>query len=156
MGILKNKKAMTITAVAIAAVVGVGGMTLHANAALKVNSYAASTDTIVKIVEVNGNVVSDNTASIYSNINGKIASVNYKVGDYVKKGDTIISYDNDDIEQKIALAEYSMQESFGAYDNIIQSGGRSAGLYSEAKNTLSTLETQINDTQAAIDNLNRS
>ena len=156
MGILKNKKAMTISAVAIAAVVGIGGMTLHANAALKVNSYAASTDTIVKIVEVNGNVVSDNTASVYSNINGKIATVNYKVGDYVKKGDTIISYDNDDINQKIALAEYSMQESFGAYDNIIQSGGRSAGLYSEAKNTLNTLETQINDTQAAIDNLNRN
>ena len=156
MGILKNRKTMVITAVVIAAAIGAGGMTLHANAALKVNSYTASTDTIVKTVEVNGNVVSDNTESIYSNINGKIEAINYKVGDYVKKGDTIISYDNEDIEQKIALAEYSMQESFASYDSIIQSGGRSAGLYSEAKNTLNELETQINDTQAAIDNLNRS
>jgi len=86
MGILKNRKTMVITAVVIAAAIGAGGMTLHANAALKVNSYTASTDTIVKTVEVNGNVVSDNTASIYSNINGKIEAINYKVGDYVKKG----------------------------------------------------------------------
>lgn len=151
MSFWKNKKKVTITAAVCAAAIAVGGMSMHANAAIKVNSYTAGMDNIVKIVEVNGNVVSDNQLSIYSDISGKIASINAKPGDYVKKGDTIIAYDTDEIDRVIALTDYSMKESFGGYDNIIQAGGRSAGLYSEAKNTLAQLEDQIAATQAAID-----
>ena len=32
------------------------------------------------------------------------------MGDYVKKGDTIIAYDSEELDRKIALADYSMKE----------------------------------------------
>lgn len=155
MGIIKNKKNLAITSAILAVIVTAGTVTMHANAAIKVNSYTVQKDTIVKIVEVNGNVESDNTVSKYSDIEGRIAKVNVKIGDYVKRGDIVISYDTEEIDRKIELADYTMKETFGGYDSIIQSGGRSAGLYSEAKSTLNELESQINATQAAIDDLNR-
>lgn len=151
MEFLKNKKKVSVIAVLCAAVLAIGVMSMHANAAMKVKTYVAGKGNIVKKVEVNGNVVSNETASYYSKINGKIAKINYKVGDVVKKGDVIVSYDNEEIERMIALTDYSYQEKIGNYDSIIQAGGRSAGLYSEAKTTLADLENKIALTQQVID-----
>ena len=151
MEFLKNKKRISVIAVLCAAALAIGGMSMHANAAMKVKTYVAGRGNIVKIVEVNGNVVSNETASYYSKINGKIAKINFKVGDVVKKGDVVVSYDNDEIERMIALTDYSYQEAIGNYDSIIQAGGRSAGLYSEAKTTLADLDNKIALTQQVID-----
>ncbi len=151
MEFLKNKKRVSVIAVLCAAALAIGGMSMHANAAMKVKTYVAGRGNIVKIVEVNGNVVSNETASYYSKINGKIAKINFKVGDVVKKGDVIVSYDNDEIDRMIALTDYSYQEAIGNYDSIIQAGGRSAGLYSEAKTTLADLDNKIALTQQVID-----
>ncbi len=151
MEFLKNKKKVSVIAILCAAALAVGGMSMHANAAMKVKTYVAGKGNIEKIIEVNGNVVSNETASYYSKINGKIAKINYKVGDVVKKGDVIVSYDTDEIERMIALTDYSYQEAIGNYDSIIQAGGRSAGLYSEAKTTLADLDNKIALTQQVID-----
>ena len=151
MEFLKNKKKVSVIAFLCAAALAVGGMSMHANAAMKVKTYVAGKGNIEKIIEVNGNVVSNETASYYSKINGKIAKINYKVGDVVKKGDVIVSYDTDEIERMIALTDYSYQEAIGNYDSIIQAGGRSAGLYSEAKTTLADLDNKIALTQQVID-----
>ncbi len=151
MEFLKKKKRISVIAVLCAAALAIGGMSMHANAAMKVKTYVAGRGNIVKIVEVNGNVVSNETASYYSKINGKIAKINFKVGDVVKKGDVIVSYDNDEIDRMIALTDYSYQEAIGNYDSIIQAGGRSAGLYSEAKTTLADLDNKIALTQQVID-----
>ncbi|MCR4989656.1 MAG: efflux RND transporter periplasmic adaptor subunit [Lachnospiraceae bacterium] len=151
MEFLKNKKKVAFIAVLCAAVLAIGGMSMHANAAMKVKTYVAGKGNIVKTIEVNGNVVSNETASYYSKIGGKIAKINFKVGDMVKKGDVIISYDIDEIYRMVALTDYSYQEATGNYDSIIQAGGRSAGLYSEAKTTLADLEEKIILTQQVID-----
>ncbi|MBR5115985.1 MAG: HlyD family efflux transporter periplasmic adaptor subunit, partial [Lachnospiraceae bacterium] len=155
MEIKMSKKKLALTAALIVATVTIGKVAMSASAVTKVNSYAVSTGSIEKITEINGNVVSDEIASKYSEIGGRVAGVKFKVGDYVKKGDTIISYDNEDLDRKIELADYSMKESFGGYDNVIQAGGRSAGLYYEAKKTLQNLDGQIAETQTAIDDLSR-
>ncbi len=155
MEIRMNKKKVAITAALLVTAVAVGKITLSASAAVKVNTRMASKGNIEKTAEINGNVVSNEIVSKYSEIDGRIAKVNFKVGDYVKKGDLIIGYDNDELERKIELADYSMKETFGGYDSIIQAGGRSAGLYYEAKKSLSGLDEQITQTQAAIDDLTR-
>ncbi len=155
MGIKMNRKHVAVTAALLTAALAVGSVTMNASAAVKVTAHVAAKTPMERTAEINGNVVSGETVSMYSEIDGRIAHVNCRVGDYVKKGDTIISYDQDELQRNIDLADYSMKETFAGYDNIIQAGGRSAGLYSEAKSTLAQLEGQINETQAAIDRLNR-
>lgn len=151
-----NRKKVAVTAVILASALAVGGVSMHANAAVKVNSYQAGKGSLVKITEINGNVVSDASSSSYAKIAGTIDRINVKVGDYVKKGDMLITYDTEDIDRRIALADYSQKEAFGGYDNIIQTGGRSAGLYSEAKTTLAELENRIAVTEATINATQKS
>ena len=155
MEISMSKKKVAVTAAVLATVLTAFGVTMHASAAIKVHSHSVSPDSIAKIAEINGNVVSDETVSRYSVIEGRITDVKVKVGDYVKKGDTIITYDVDDLDRRIELADYSMKEAFGGYDSIIQTAGRSAGLYSEAKTTLKGLDEQITATQTAINDCTR-
>ncbi|MCR5503454.1 MAG: efflux RND transporter periplasmic adaptor subunit [Lachnospiraceae bacterium] len=146
-----DKKKVTVTAVILASALVAGGVSMHANAAVKVNTHTAGNGNLVKITEVNGNVVSNASESGYAKIGGKIAKINVKAGDCVKKGDLILTYDTDEIDDLIALADYSRQEATGSYDNVIQTGGRNAGLYSEAKTTLEDLENRIAVVQATLD-----
>jgi RND family efflux transporter MFP subunit len=151
MELMKNKKGVAFVSLGLVAAMAIGGVALNANAAIKVNTYTASLGSLTRNTEINGNVVSNNSVSYYSKIDGRIAEIKVREGDFVKRGDLLISYDNEEIDRKISLTDYSMHENAGNYDNIIQTGGRNAGLYSEATKNLSVLEQQITDTQAAID-----
>ena len=48
------------------------------------------------------------------------------------------------------MADLSSRTDQGTYDEALQTSGRTAGLYSEAKRNLAVLDQQITDTQAAI------
>ena len=151
MNFAQNKKKVTVISLITVAALAIGGISLNANAAIKVNSADVKIGNLSRVTEINGNVVSNNTVSYYSQIDGRIAQIAVKEGDYVKKGDLLLAYDTDEIDRMISLTDYSMQETAGTCDNVIQTGGRNAGLYSEANTNLSVLEQQISDTQAAID-----
>ena len=151
MNVAFNKKKVTVISLITIAALAIGGISLNASAAIRVNSYTASKGNLSRVTEINGNVVSNNTTSYYSQIDGRIAQIAVEEGDYVKKGDLLIAYDTDEIDRNISLTDYSMQETAGTCDNVIQTGGRNAGLYSEANTNLSVLEQQISDTQAAIE-----
>ena len=149
MELLKNKKKMiAIGAVAAAAVIGF--VSINANAALNVKSYTVERANLSSITELNSNVQTNNTKKYYSQIDGKIGAVLVKEGDYVKKGDLLISYDSADIEYQLSMADLNSKTDQGTYDEALQSSGRTAGLYSEAKRNLAVLDQQIADTQAAI------
>ena len=51
MELLKSKKKMAIIGAALAAVVALGGISMHANAAIKVNTYTVTKTDMEKIVD---------------------------------------------------------------------------------------------------------
>ena len=55
----KKKVPFIIGGVAMAAILGVTGVSLYANAATKVNSYVAENTDISQVLELNGTVRSD-------------------------------------------------------------------------------------------------
>lgn len=148
--LIKNKKKMTILAGALVAVIVIGGISISANAAMTVNSYKADMGELSSVLEVNGNVETDTSKTYYSKVDGTIGTIHVKQGDFVKKGDVIISYDAEEIERLTAIAEYGAEAELGSYNNSIQTGNRTAGLYGEATRNLKVLNQQIEDTQAAI------
>lgn len=149
--LLGNKRLLIIIAAAIA-VLTVGGVSISSNAAMSVSAYVVDKGVIDSEVEVNGTVESNTDRSYYSDVTAKIATIHVKEGDFVKKGDLIISYDLEEIEQLETMAELKAQADLGSYNNSMQTGGRTAGLYSEAKTNLAVLDQQIADTQTAIAN----
>ena len=144
-GMSKKKKIISGALAAVVLVVTIGA--LNGNAAQSVDTAAVVRGTLEQKVELNGNVETDNVLTYYSQIDGKIGSINVKKGDFVKKGDVLITYDESNLDYNIQMASLNAQSQLGSYNNQMQTGGRTAGLYSEATRNLAVLDQQITDTQ---------
>ncbi len=149
--IVKEKKNAVIIGAILVAALAVCGISISANAAVAVTAYTVDKGSLESQIEVNGTVESNSQKVFYSDIDARIGKIHVKEGDFVKKGDLIISYDADDLERLETMTNLQAQADQGSYNNSIQTGNRTAGLYGEAKRNLSTLETQIAETQAAIE-----
>ena len=147
-GMSKKKKIVSGALAAVVLVVTIGA--LNGNAAQSVDTAQVTRGTLEQKVELNGNVETDNVLTYYSQIEGKIGSINVKKGDFVKKGDVLITYDEANLDYNIEMASLNAQSQLGSYNNQMQTGGRTAGLYSEATRNLAVLDQQITDTQAAV------
>ncbi len=154
---MKNKKkagfiiagAATITALVAA------GVTMYANAAIKVNSYTVELSDVSQEIELNGKFESELTETMYANANGLVKDVHVKVGDAVKKGDLLISFDEERINYLIAVAEFENQSCMGNYSNSVEMSNRTQSLYNEANANLDYLNQQIVDRQTRILELER-
>ena len=150
---LKNKRGLMIAAGVLVAAGAIGGTFLRANAAMQVNSFAAERGLVNRILEVNGNVETNTSVTYYSKVNAKVGTVNVKEGDFVKKGDVLVSFDQEEIEYQLMLEELSAKASLGVYQNAMQQNSKIAALNNEANVNLAVLDQQISDFQAAYDRL---
>ena len=145
---MKHSKIIIGTCLALAAAVGV--VSVNASAGTAIETAEAENGQLDCELELNGKVESLNEKKYYSNIAGTIGTVHVREGDAVKAGDILISYDIDKISMEQMLAELDAAADQGYYDDSKQYGGRVAGLYGEAKNSLPELEQQIQTTEAVI------
>lgn len=148
--IIKEKKKAVVLASVLMAAIFVCGISISANASTSVSAYTVDKGSLDSEVEVNGTVESNSQKVFYSDIDARIGKVLVKEGDFVKKGDVIISYDLEDIEKLETMTALQAQADQGSYNNSMQTGSRYAGLYGEAKKNLATLDEQISQTQDAI------
>lgn len=152
-GLSKKKKIVAGGLAAVLVVTCLGALNGHA--AQSVDTALVTRGILEQKVELNGFVETDNILKYYSQIDGKIGSINVKKGDFVKKGDVLMTYDEENLDYNIAMADLNAQSQLGSYNNSMQTSGRTAGLYSEANRNLSVLDQQITDTQAAVTQLQK-
>ncbi len=145
---MKHRKIIIGTCIAVAA--AVGAVSVNVSAGTAINTAVASKGALDCELELNGTVESLEEETYYSKISGRIGGVPVKEGDLVTVGQLLISYDTKDLSMEQTLAELDEAADQGTYDDTKQYGGRVAGLYSEAKNTLPELEHQIQMTEAVI------
>ena len=113
----KGKKKKIVLIVIIILVVLVTAIVLKVRAGMSAaSSMMASTDSLGTVevrdltqsIGATGTVVSMESKSITSTLtNTEIAAVNVKVGDSVKEGDELVTFDTTDIEEKLADAQTS-------------------------------------------------
>ena len=152
MSILK-KKTMAIIGGALAIVVATGSIaSIYAKAAVKVSSYTIAKSDMQQVIELNGTVQSNDSDMFFADANLKVDKVYFKVGDEVKKGDLLVSFDKADIDNQIALLKLDAEAKEGSYNNALQVSDKYSALYSEATRNLGVLNKQIADTEEAIIN----
>ncbi len=149
---MKNKKRTGFIIAGTTAVTALvaAGVVIYANAAIKVESFKVSKDDVSQVLELNGTVQSDKTQSMFAGVDAKVDKVYVKVGDTVKKGDLLVSFDEERIEYLKTLAEYEAEAAAGSYQNSIEMGNRTQSLYNEANSTIVILDQKIADTQNLI------
>ncbi len=152
MSILK-KKSLAIIGGALAIVVATGSIaSIYAKAAVKVNSFTIAKTDMQQVLELNGTVVSNDSDMFFADTNLKIDRIYFKVGDEVKKGDLLVTFDEDEINDQIALLNLDSTAKESGYNNAIQVSDRYSALYNEATRNLNVLNQQIKDTEDAIVN----
>ena len=145
---MKHSKIIIGTCLALVAAVGV--VSVNASAGTAIETATVKNGQLDCELELNGKVESLNEKKYYSKIAGTVSTVHVREGDSVKAGDLLISYDMEKISMEQMLAELDAAAEQGYYDDSKQYGGRVAGLYGEAKNSLPELEQQIQTTEAVI------
>lgn len=152
MSVLK-KRTIAIIGGALAIVVATGSVaSIYAKAAVKVNSQTIAKADMSQVLELNGTVASNETQVAFADTNLKVSKVYFKVGDEVKKGDLLVSFDETEIDNAIELLNLEAAAKEGGYQNALQVSDKYNALYSEATRNLKVLNQQIADTEEAIIN----
>ncbi len=148
--LLKNKKKMAIVGIILAAVLVVGGISITANAATTVKSYEVVRGAISSELEINGNVETDVSKDYYSAIDCKVGKLNVKEGDFVKKGDLIVSYDEEELTRLASIADYNATINAENYNDSVQLGNRAASMHATAKSNLASIDATIMQLQSQV------
>lgn len=148
-----NKKKLGILSGVIAVSVIAGVVSVSAGTSMKVKSYTVASGDLAQYTELNGNIVSDTVKEYYSRVDSRIGKILVKEGDYVKKGDLLISYDEEDLKLKTELARANASSKDESLNGRLSADSRMAGMYAEASSAMSALDNDIAMYQAEIDRL---
>lgn len=130
--IKKHKVLLVIIIIIIAAVIFFMVRRSQKQAASQIEAPVMTTELtkmdLQKSVSVTGTLKAGDTASVTSTLNGvKITDVNYEVGDYVEAGETVVVFDGDDYNTKLAdlnakynISDKQSQHSIEGYQDQIE------------------------------------
>ena len=91
-----KKKTFAIAGAALVLVTVTGSVaTMYAKAATKVNTYTVSKGDMEQVIELNGTIESADSVTFFAETDLKVKDVKVKEGDAVKKGDLLISFDEE-------------------------------------------------------------
>ena len=141
---MKIKKKKTVVALAVVAVLVLAIGTMVVMASNQMTTLVASTVIVGDVqatLSVTGTIVSGDSITYFSPGSVKVTAVNFKVGEIVQPGDTIVEFDG-----------VSLNETLQAQQLAIRSA--ELGLQS-AQNTLDRNQENINDLKEEIEELRR-
>jgi len=157
LGQKKHSKKWIIPVIILVIILGLGLLANNArkkiNTALETISQAdnatVSTMTLTKSVGATGTIKSINKKDITVSLTGaKINAVNVSIGDEVKAGDLLLSFDSSDIEDKLASAKESLENAEKQSEISSSSASRS---YSDTKRSvdysIDTAKTQLDSAE---------
>ena len=112
-------------------------------------SYEVGTNTFESYIEADGSVRSDNTKKIYVQQSLQVDKVLVKLGDYVKKGQVLLTFnssDRDEVIRNIAKESANLSQlerNYNSYKKLYAAGGA-------ARIDYQTIETSIQQSRIAI------
>lgn len=137
--ILKRKKLIIIIVSIIAVLLIVVALSLGLKSNKQVvKTEAVKTGQLQKTASLTGEVISENNYSTMLNPSLKVTSLNFKVGDTVKKGDVILSYDSSDIKTQLEKAKLNLKYQKEMLSEIESQNKDTENLPKEALSALGT------------------
>lgn len=110
---------------------------------------------VEQVLSTSGTVKTEETKTYFSEIAVKVGQVDVALGDTVKKGQTLFSYDADALEEQKQMAQLKLQASEGGYESSIIQNNQYISELGEANINLDVLEQQISDSENYVKELNQ-
>ncbi|MBE5822644.1 MAG: efflux RND transporter periplasmic adaptor subunit [Butyrivibrio sp.] len=152
----KFKKRYILFGVLALGVIGfiIGRINAAKNSIVTVETQEVALGSIENILSISGTVESAENKNYFTEVSAPLETVNVKVGDKVKAGDVLCTYDADALELQQKSAELAIQQAKGNYSALYSPVGAADRKYAEGM-TAQQINDRIDAITAEIDSLNR-
>lgn len=151
----KRKKAPIIIAVIIILLIvwRVAACSMAGPVATVVTTQKPIIGELQESISTSGTIASEEKKTYFAPVSGVLGSVNVKVGDSVKKGDVLISYDDEKLERTLKQASLQQTVSNSTYQGALANSSKNQNKLQEANTNLAVLEQQIADNESYLETL---
>lgn len=125
------------------------------NTAPVVSTVAATVEDVEQILSTGGTVTSDEKKTYFAPVSVKVGEVKVAAGDTVKKGDVILTFDEQELAQSRQEAEYKLAANEGGYESTVHKDDQYTADLSEANTNLAVLDQQIADNENLLGEINK-
>lgn len=108
---------------------------------------------IDQVLSTSGTVQTQESKTYFSQVESKVGHIDVTLGDNVKKGDVLFTYDETSLADEKKLAQLKLQSSEGEYKSSINKNNKYIGELSEANINLGVLKQQIEDSENYVNQL---
>ncbi len=109
---------------------------------------------ITSVIDTSGTVVSLNQKTYFSPVNANIKEYDLKVGQLVKRGDTLVSFNTDTLEADNQKAELTARSTVNTNKDTIQKAQKTLNEADTARRNVSIIKGDIDNFKAYISDLN--
>lgn len=156
----KSKKKIIIISVVIIAIlaIGIGIAAAAAGGAavgMPVETAKVEKEDISSVIEVSGNVESEETKVYFAPVSGILSSVSAVSGEEVKKGDILLTYDLEDIQLAAKESELRADAERYGIDATVSTLNKEQSDYSKAVKNYDDAMAFVNHWSACLESANR-
>lgn len=123
------------------------------SAGVMVSTTNAFRGDIEENVSTSGKVVSEEKAVLFAPVGGRLNEVNVAAGDAVKAGDVLMTYDMEQMEERLQEATLQQTKSNASYNSTMTENSKSQAKLNEANTNLAVLDQQLTDYKAYLKEL---
>lgn len=121
--------------------------------AMAVEGISVEKGDVSETVETNGTVISGEQKMIFSPVNASVETADFTVGQLVKTGDQLVTFNLKDLEQQNQKAELTVKAGELGYQDSVSQSNRAASRQAEARNKAAQLQAQVNAKEQEVANL---
>lgn len=125
------------------------------NTAPVVSTVAAAVGDVEQVLSTGGTVTSDEKKTYFAPVTVEVGEVKVATGDTVKKGDVILTFDEQELAKSRQEAEYKLASNEGSYESSIHKDDQYIADLSEANTNLAVLDQQIADNENLLKEINQ-
>ncbi len=152
----KFKKRYILFGILALGVIGfiIGRINASKNSIVTVETHEVALGNIENILSISGTVESAENKNYFTEITAPLDTVNVKVGDKVKAGDVLCTYDAENLDIQQKSAELAIQQAKGNYSALFSPTGAADRKYAEGM-TAQQINDRIDAITAEIDSISR-
>lgn len=121
--------------------------------AMEVDTITAEMGDVTETVETSGIVVSGQQKTFFSPVNAMVETADFQVGDMVKAGDRLVTFNLKDLEQQNQKAELTVKANALGYQDTINKSADAAQKQADAKIQAVSLQQQVDAKKQEVENL---
>ncbi len=141
--------------VALVAAFFVRNSLMAGNTAPMVSTVATTVEDVEQILSTGGTVTSDEKRTYFAPVSVEVGEVKVSTGDLVKKGDVLLTFDENALSEARQEAEYKLASNEGGYESSIHKDNQYIADLSEATTNLEVLDQQIADNENLLKEINK-